>query len=221
MTSALQHAFDLETESLVPVPGREQRTWVVAAVTAVGAALEVTGGVVFHSSGLLGEGLHACGHVGAMVLAGGAYVIARRREGLSDVPGALRIRNQAGLINAGLLLALATLLIFESARQIALHKHAEFFPAIALAAFGLGVNIVCVLLLRPHAGKGADLNFKAVYWHILGDAGVALLAMAGLGIGKLIGWTWPDALAGGLGAVLLLTLGVGIGRRCLRSLQTR
>jgi cation diffusion facilitator family transporter len=222
MPSVLQDALKLESEALgpsdPPAPGRERRTWAVAAVTAVGAALEVSGGVTFHSSGLLGEGLHACGHVGAMVLAGGAYLVAREHETHGRKASATRVRDGAGLINAALLICLAVLLAYESWRQIALHAHAAFWPALALAAFGLVVNVVCIVLLHPHSGKGADLNFKAIYWHILGDAGVAVLAMAGLTLGRIAGWSWPDGLAGGMGAVLLATLGAGIGLRCLRSL---
>lgn len=228
MPPLLQDALKLESEALsiptgpaaAPAPHHERRTWAVAGVTAVGAVLEVAGGLVFQSSGLLGEGLHACGHVGAMLLAGGAYLVARESEARGDAQSARRVRDGAGLINAMLLIVLAALLAFESYRQVAAHTHAAFLPAVSLAAVGLGINVVCVLLLHPHSGKGADLNFKAIYWHIVGDAGVAVLAMAGLTLGRLERWSWPDGLAGGLGAILLATLGAGIGGRCLKSLRS-
>ena len=36
-----------------------------------------------------------------------------------------------------------------------------------------------------------------------------------------MGWSWPDALAGGLGALLLASLGITIGVRGLRSIEAR
>src|SRR5881227_1422326 len=59
----------------------ERRTWIVAAVCAVTLAAQLAGGLAFRSVALTASGLHTAAHVAAMLVAAGAYAMARRHSG--------------------------------------------------------------------------------------------------------------------------------------------
>lgn len=59
-----------------------------------------------------------------------------------------------------------------------------------------------------HDGHGdhahdQDHNLRGAYLHVLADATTSLLAIAALAVGSNLGWTWPDAAVGLIGAVLV------------------
>lgn len=82
-------------------------------------------------------------------------------------------------------------------------------PMLAMAAAGLGANLLMALLLHHHEAE--DLNLRAAFLHVMGDAlGSAAVIVAGLVI-LFTGWTLADPLAGlliagiiGVGAVRVL-----------------
>src|SRR4051794_3617131 len=56
----------------------ERRTWLVTGICAVTLAAQVAGGLAFHSMALTASGLHMAAHVAALLVAAGAYALARR-----------------------------------------------------------------------------------------------------------------------------------------------
>ncbi|ACR30808.1 CDF family Co(II)/Ni(II) efflux transporter DmeF [Burkholderia glumae] len=48
-----------------------------------------------------------------------------------------------------------------------------------------------------------DHNFRAAYLHVIGDAVVSVLAIAGLIAARAFGWNWMDPLAGIVGALVI------------------
>lgn len=48
-----------------------------------------------------------------------------------------------------------------------------------------------------------DHNFRAAYLHVIGDAVVSVLAIAGLFAAREFGWNWMDPLAGIVGALVI------------------
>jgi len=54
-----------------------------------------------------------------------------------------------------------------------------------------------------HAKDSRDLNMRAAYVHVLADAAVSVLAIAGLVLAKIFGWLWMDPLAGAFGALVI------------------
>lgn len=201
-----------------------RRTWAVAGISAVAMLLEIGGGWRFGSVALTAEGLHMAAHVGVYALAGLAYLHARRS-------GHGRAGAWAALVNALVLLALAALIATEAVDRLHHPQPVAFDLAIAVGVFGLLVNLACAGLLgrqgHDHHGhahgngrdEGHDLNLRAVYLHVLSDAATAVLALAGLLAGRLLGWTWTDAAAGFLGALLVGSLGFGLVRRATSALR--
>jgi len=69
---------------------------------------------------------------------------------------------------------------------------------------------------RDHAhGHGAhhrDNNMRAAVIHVLADAAVSVLVIAGLVLARALGWLWMDPLAGFIGAVVIANWSVGLLR---------
>lgn len=170
---------------------RLSRALLVCTVATLG---EVAGGALTRSLALTADGLHSLVHVGALLVAlwGGT----RRAPGEAD---------EAAAINALVILALAVLLALEGVSRLAAPEPVAWGPALTVTALGLLANILTVLALGR--GRHGDLNHRAALAHMLGDAGVAVIALVGLGAGALFAWPWGDALAGLAGAAVLAALG--------------
>lgn len=188
----------------------ERRTWLVTAICAVTLVGLVAGGLAFRSIALTASGVHMGAHVAALVVASGAYALARRH---ADNPrfafGTGKLGYLAGFANAVVLAMTAVLIAVESAKLLLAPEPADYASAFPIAAAGLAVNLVCVWLLRPtgaaahrHDDQG-DLNLSAAHLHLLADASVSLLAMLAMLAGQRLGWTFADPLAGLVGAALV------------------
>src|SRR6202035_3124764 len=49
----------------------------------------------------------------------------------------------------------------------------------------------------------ADHNLRAAYVHVVADAAVSVLALIGLGAGRLLGWVWMDPIMGIVGMLVI------------------
>jgi cation diffusion facilitator family transporter len=56
---------------------------------------------------------------------------------------------------------------------------------------------------HAHAAAHRDNNMRAAIVHVLADAAVSLMVIAGLVLGWLLGWAWMDPVVGLLGAVVI------------------
>lgn len=67
----------------------------------------------------------------------------------------------------------------------------------------------------PAAAHGAhhrDNNMRAAVVHVMADAAVSVLVIAGLLLARAFGWLWMDPLAGLIGAVVIANWSVGLLR---------
>ena len=205
-----------ETPSFLGVHHRrnERRTWLVAGVCLATLALQVLGGLAFHSLALAAGGLHMAAHVAALVTAAGAYAYARRHAAsprFAFGPG--KVGDLAGFANAVVLAVTAVLIAVESLQRFVSPEAVDYASALPLALGGLALSLLCVWLLRPAAASDPDLNLSAVHLHLTGDALVGLLAVAALAVGQRFGWTWADPAAGLLGAGLVAQFALSLLRR--------
>ncbi len=197
----------------------EKRTRLVAAICVISLALQVGGGLAFNSMALVAGGLHMAGHVAALVVAAAAYGLARRyADDRRFSFGTGKIGYLAAFANAVVLGVTALFVLIESVQRIVDPHHVDYHGALPLAAAGLAINLFCAWLLRPvhriHAHDDfGDLNLNVAHLHLAADAAVAALAIAGLGAGRLFGWTWTDPAAGVLGALLIGQFAVTLLRR--------
>jgi cation diffusion facilitator family transporter len=188
----------------------ERRTWLVTAICAVTLVAQLAGGVAFHSMALTASGLHMAAHVAALLVAAGAYALARRH---ADNPrfafGTGKLGYLAGFANAVVLAITAVLIASESVHRLLNPEAVDYASALPLAAAGLVVTLLCVWLLRPahsHATRhdpDGDLNIAAAHLHLAADAAVSVVAIAAMVAGRQLGWEFADPLAGLVGAALV------------------
>lgn len=65
---------------------------------------------------------------------------------------------------------------------------------------------------HAQGGAGRDNNMRAAIVHVMADATVSVLVIAGLLLARLFGWTWTDPLAGIIGALVIASWSYGLVR---------
>ena len=65
---------------------------------------------------------------------------------------------------------------------------------------------------NANAVDSRDHNMRAAYLHIIADAAVSVLAIAGLVLAKIFGWLWMDPLARMVGALVIANWSYGLIR---------
>jgi cation diffusion facilitator family transporter len=186
----------------------ERRTWIVAGISLITLVIQIVGGLAFNSMALVANGMHMAAHVAALLVAAGAYAVARKMADDRRFSfGTGKLGYLAGFANASVLAVTALLIAVESGFRLIAPTPVSYDGALILAAGALAINLVCVWLLRPGEVHGhdrdGDLNLSAAHMHLAGDAVVSGLAILGLGLGLLFDWVWADSLAGLAGAALL------------------
>lgn len=186
-------------------------------ITAVMMVVEIIAGWWFNSMALLSDGLHMSSHAMAIGLSAFAYAAARRyARDPRFAFGTWKIEVLSGFASAVFLLCVAALMIFSSIERLLSPQPIHYLEAMAIAAIGLAVNIICAIILgsahdHHHHGEShhhghdhhPDLNLKSAYVHVIADAATSVLAIVALAGGWLYGWAWLDPLMGIIGAVLV------------------
>lgn len=193
---------------------RSTRTvmWITAAMMMV---VEIAAGWWFNSMALLADGWHMSSHAVAIGLSAFAYAAARcYARDPRFAFGTWKIEVLGGFASAIFLLGVAALMVAGSVERIFSPQPIHYQEAMAVAAVGLLVNIVCALILGGahdhhdrHDGHAHDhhhdLNLKSAYVHVIADAATSVLAIVALAGGWFYGWSWLDPAMGIVGAVLV------------------
>jgi cation diffusion facilitator family transporter len=198
----------------------ERRTWLVTGICAVTLVAQLAGGVAFRSMALTASGLHMAAHVAALLVAAGAYALARRHAGDPRFAfGTGKLGYLAGFANAVVLAITSVLIGVESLHRLLDPEAVDYTSALPLAAAGLVVTLLCVWLLKPshsHAARhdpDGDLNIAAAHLHLAADAGVGAVALVAMLAGRELGWAFADPLAGLVGAGLVAHFAFRLLRR--------
>lgn len=214
----------------------ERKTWAVIALCSVMMLVEIIGGSLFGSLALVADGLHMSTHAGAMLIAALAYTYARRHaKDPRFVFGTGKLGDLAGFTSAIILAMISLLIWYEAISRFLSPVPIHFSEAIPIAVVGLLVNITSAWLLsgddhhghnhghcHGHGEKAhehddhevdvRDHNMRAVYIHVIADAAVSVLVIAGLLLAKTFGWLWMDPLAGIIGALVIANWSYGLIR---------
>ena len=215
----------------------ERRTWFVVALTAVMMVGEIVAGSLFGSMALLADGWHMATHAAALGIAAAAYLFARQHARNSRFAfGTGKFGDLAAFSSAIILSLIAVQIFYESVIRLVHPVAIAYGEAIAVAALGLGVNLVSAWLLRDshdhdhhghgHAHGGSqgsshrsspghrhhDNNLRAAYIHVLADAATSVLAIAALAIAMYSQWVWADPAVGIIGSLVIASWAFGLIR---------
>jgi cation diffusion facilitator family transporter len=219
----------------------ERRTWAVIVLCSVMMIAEIIGGALFGSLALIADGLHMSTHAGALLLAALAYTYARKYSGDPAFTfGTGKFGDLAGYSSAVVLAMIALLIGYEALSRLINPVAISFREAIPIAVLGLVVNGASAWLLsggqhhdhdhshahdrgdaaldendRHHPTHGAhhrDNNMRAAIVHVVADAAVSVLVIAGLLGARAFGWLWMDPLAGLIGALVIANWSFGLIR---------
>ena len=212
--SRWQHNHRYSTGNAAAERGTRLVMWITVATMLV----EIVAGWWFNSMAVLADGWHMSSHALAIGLSALAYAAARRYAGdASFAFGTWKIEILAGYTSAIFLLGVAGMMIFSSLERLWSPQSIHYPEALAVAIFGLVINLVCALILGKAHDHGHDhhhdhghdhhhhddLNLKAAYIHVLTDALTSVLAIAALAGGWFYGWDWLDPACGLVGAALV------------------
>lgn len=223
---AWQHAHDFSTPAQHHA---ERRTRWVVGLTFVAMLVELTAGWLTGSMALLADAWHMASHVGALGLSAFAYAYARRHAGNERFTfGTGKVNALAGYTSALLLGMVAAWMIVESVHRLLDPVPVRYAEAMAVAVFGLAVNLLSAWLLgddhahghdaHDHRGDHAhpthddDHNLKAAYLHVIADALTSVLAIVALAGGMFFGWSFLDPMMGLVGAALVGRWAWGLAR---------
>lgn len=163
--------------------------------------VEVVGGWLANSVGLLSDAAHNATDVAVLAVSWWAFHQAARPSHGRRTFGYHRAEILTALFNAALFLATTGWIIAESFQRV-LHPAPVDGPVVAaIAAIAFGANLWTALLLRrPAAG---NLNVKSAFIHMVADALVSLgVIVSGVVIG-VTGWAVLDPVIGTVIALVI------------------
>jgi cobalt-zinc-cadmium efflux system protein len=142
--------------------------------------VEVAAGFKADSLALLSDAGHNFTDALALALAGLGFYFESRPANEVKTYGYHRAGVLAAFINALTLLLLAAFILWESYRRLLAPRPVDDVIMLVIAALGLVVNVA--IMVGLHRDQGHDLNVRAAYIHMLGDA----LGSVGIIIGAVV-----------------------------------
>ncbi len=160
------------------------------------------GGLVSGSLALLSDALHNLSDSISIVLAWMAGIIARKPRTSRYTFGFQRAEILAAFINALVLIAISVFLVIEAIKRF-IHVHeVNTSWMLWLGLLGLAANAISVLIL--HKDRKENINLRAAYLHLLGDAMTSIAVILGAVAIRIAGWFWLDPLVTILICIYLL-----------------
>jgi cobalt-zinc-cadmium efflux system protein len=175
-----------------------------AAVNLAFVIVEAGYGVIANSVALVADAAHNLGDVLALLLAWGAAWLTRRPPTARRTYGWGRSSILAALINASVLLIGVGAIGYEAIRRLLEPQPVASGIVMAVAAAGIVVNGGSALLFMRD--RRNDLNIRAQFVHLAGDALVSLAVVAAALAIRLTGWSWLDPAAS-LIVIVVITVG--------------
>ena len=182
--------------------GSGRRVAFVLALAAGYMVAEAVGGWLTNSLALLADAGHMLSDVAALALTLFALWFARRPPTPRRSYGYYRAEILAALANAAALIAISVLIFVEAARRFRHPAEVQGAGVLGIAAGGLAVNLIGLWVLSP--GRGANLNIRGAWLHVLTDALGSVGAMASGAAIWAFGWWWTDPLMSVLIGVLVV-----------------
>jgi cobalt-zinc-cadmium efflux system protein len=170
---------------------RDARRMTAALVlTCIIAVVEAVGGWLTGSLALLSDAGHMWTDVSALGLALLAAWFAGRPANRKRTYGYVRLEILSALVNGVMLLAITVFIVVEAIARLSAPTPVHLGPMAAVAAVGLGGNLVSMGFLH----SGHSLNTRSAFLHVLGDALSSLGVLVGAAVMYFTGWAWVDPI---------------------------
>lgn len=155
-----------------------------------------------NSVALMADAVHNLGDVLTLLVGWGAAWLTRRPPTARRTYGWGRSSILAALVNAVVLLVSVGAIGIEAIQRLLAPRPIEIGIVMVVAACGILVNGGSALLFMR--GRHGDLNIRAQFLHLAGDAAVSLGVVVAAGVIALTGWWWLDPAASlGVAAIIL------------------
>ncbi len=155
-------------------------------------AAQIVGGILSGSLALISDAIHNFSDSISVILAYFAQVLSRKPSTRKSTFGYKRAEILAAFINALSLIGISVYLVFEAVERFFNPQEVNAKWMFWLGLLGLVANGISVLVLQREKHK--NLNIKAAYLHLLGDALTSLAVV----LGALLIWFykiyWIDAV---------------------------
>ncbi len=168
-------------------------------LTAAFAVVELVGGFMANSLALLADAGHMVSDVAALGLAMLAGRIAGRPAHAQMTYGYGRAKVLAAQVNGLMLWFLSGWIVWEAVGRLANPPIVQGGMVVWIAAIGLAMNLIIMRWLHG----SHDINMRAAYWHVLGDALGSVAAIIAGGVILLTGWMPIDPILSFLVAGIL------------------
>jgi cobalt-zinc-cadmium efflux system protein len=161
-------------------------------LTTVTLIAEAAGGIISGSLALLADAGHMLTDAAALALAYLAVRVARRPADWRRTYGFDRFEVLAAFANGFALFFISAMICFEAIERMFKPVEVLGVPMLIIAAVGLAVNVLTLLILRH--GGGANLNVRAALLHVMSDLLGSVAAIAAALIILQTGWTPIDPI---------------------------
>jgi cobalt-zinc-cadmium efflux system protein len=153
-------------------------------------AIQVFYGIVANSVALLADAGHNFGDALGLVIAWGAYVLAKFNPTARYTYGFRSASILAALLNGVILLVATGAIAWEAIGRFFEPHQVAGATVMVVAALGIFINGLSAWLLM--AGQKGDLNIRSGFLHMVADAAVSLGVVVAGGLILLTGWNWLD-----------------------------
>jgi len=171
------------------------------AITGSVMVVEVIGGILTRSLALLSDAGHMFTHFFALAVSFAAIRIACTPPCHHRTFGFYRAEVLAALFNSLFLFAVTAYILYAGVKRLAHPEPVLGLQMLVVAAIGLVVNVVSVLILRGSARD--DLNIKGAFLHVMADTVSSVVIIVGAIVIYFSGWNVIDPLlAIGISAVI-------------------
>lgn len=194
----------------------ERRLWFALALTAAFLVVEVVGSFLTGSLALLSDAGHMATDVAGLAIALLAIRLGRRPADGRRSFGYRRLEILAAALNAAALFLVAGYVLFEAVARFRAPEEIDSLGMLVVAAFGLAVNAVAMMLLR--GGREESLNVRGAYLEVWADFLGSIAVIAGALAIRYTGRAWIDPLVAVAIALWVLPRGFALLRDALHVL---
>ncbi len=147
-------------------------------------------GFFSNSLALMADAGHNLSDVAGLILAWGAFWLAKRKPSTRFTFGLRKSSILSALFNAILLLVAIGIIIWEAIHRFFIPTEVQSTTMIIVATIGIVINAGTAMLFMKD--RDHDINIKGAYLHMMADALISLgVVLAGFAI-KFTGYQWID-----------------------------